>query len=197
MAKLIKCKSCGKELSSEAKTCPHCGAAGPAPGCLAKIVSGIFLIICLGVLFSVFGDDDEGSGKGSGRVQAIEMLTNATVSNLKSTGELAAMFNLGSDYTDLQRDAKLKEIKGQVVQWTLPVYEISESGSGYMIQTGDDSFEGGGPVGCVVELTPRDDADRKVIMGLKTNDSFTFRGVLTGDTTMRSLEIEPAILWKK
>lgn len=38
---LSKCKECNKEVSSEAKACPHCGVSSPVPkkgGCLALIV---------------------------------------------------------------------------------------------------------------------------------------------------------------
>ncbi len=45
---LKKCKECGKEVSSKAKTCPHCGApvkhSDAAKGCLALVV---LLCMCL------------------------------------------------------------------------------------------------------------------------------------------------------
>lgn len=28
---LVKCRECGKEVSTEAKTCPHCGVSKPTP----------------------------------------------------------------------------------------------------------------------------------------------------------------------
>lgn len=49
---LVKCRECKKEVSSEAKTCPHCGIESPAKappnGCLgiillAIIVAGVWM----------------------------------------------------------------------------------------------------------------------------------------------------------
>jgi hypothetical protein len=47
MAKLIKCKECGKEISKSAKTCPHCGAKIKKRKGLAitiLIIGGIIII---------------------------------------------------------------------------------------------------------------------------------------------------------
>jgi hypothetical protein len=47
---LAACAECGKEISTGAKACPHCGAAGPAAGsgCLAstgKAVLGLVIFV--------------------------------------------------------------------------------------------------------------------------------------------------------
>jgi hypothetical protein len=47
---MVKCRECGKEVSDEAKTCPHCGIANPAPP--SKF--GKYIKIGLGALI-VFG----------------------------------------------------------------------------------------------------------------------------------------------
>ncbi len=38
---LVKCHSCGKEISSEAKTCPHCGEPDPYTDVDARLDSAI------------------------------------------------------------------------------------------------------------------------------------------------------------
>lgn len=43
---LGRCRECGKEVSSEAKACPHCGASSPI-----KKKRGIWAMGCLGLLF--------------------------------------------------------------------------------------------------------------------------------------------------
>lgn len=49
---LVKCRECQKEISSEAKTCPHCGAAKKKkPGFLRNTLYGIVIVI--GVLFII------------------------------------------------------------------------------------------------------------------------------------------------
>ena len=46
MAKLIKCKTCGAEISKNAKVCPHCGEPAPAPengSLLTLLVIGVLI----------------------------------------------------------------------------------------------------------------------------------------------------------
>ncbi|HDG1673796.1 TPA: hypothetical protein PFE07_003264 [Kluyvera cryocrescens] len=54
---LTKCKECKKEVSTSAKTCPHCGVANPGvnvmKGCLILIV----LAIGFGAYMTFSGDD--------------------------------------------------------------------------------------------------------------------------------------------
>jgi len=45
---LNKCKECGKEVSSQAKTCPHCGAPVQAGGIFAMaILIAVFFVLIL------------------------------------------------------------------------------------------------------------------------------------------------------
>lgn len=119
--------------------------------------------------------------------------------SLQPDGELAAIFDIGSDYTDLQRDNKEKEIKGKVVVWSLPVYEVNKSGSHYKIQTSSKTgLVGGKPfVGTFIELTAQGPEEEAFLANIKTGDIVTIKGKLTGDTTLRNIEIEPAILWSE
>jgi hypothetical protein len=49
---LKKCKECGKEVSTEAKYCPHCGAhVKTTIGCLAWAVIIFGVLILLGMIF--------------------------------------------------------------------------------------------------------------------------------------------------
>jgi hypothetical protein len=48
MAKLVKCKVCGKDVASSAGTCPHCGVSYPAQKMTRAawiLVLGLFLIL--------------------------------------------------------------------------------------------------------------------------------------------------------
>lgn len=42
---LIKCRECGKDISTEAKTCPHCGAKPPYRPSLAFILIAGLLVV--------------------------------------------------------------------------------------------------------------------------------------------------------
>ena len=54
---LVKCRECGKEISSEAKACPNCGAKPVnklATGC-----GGIIGLLVLGIIIAAFFDKGE------------------------------------------------------------------------------------------------------------------------------------------
>lgn len=62
---LIKCEECGKEVSTEAEACPHCGAkiaSKSSMGC-GSIV-GIVLLV--GFLALIFGGGNSSNNSGSG-----------------------------------------------------------------------------------------------------------------------------------
>lgn len=117
-------------------------------------------------------------------------LAAATPAQLLPTGELASMFNLMSDNTDLQRENKFKQIKGKVVEWTLPVYEVQKNGDVYEVQTVADET-----VGAFIYITARNAQDKTIIEALKTGSQISFKGIIR-DVSMRSLEIKPAILFQ-
>ncbi len=142
------------------------------------------------------GANDANRSAASPTLTPVEKLERAQPSALTPDGELAQIFTFGSDYTDLQRQLKFKEIRGKVVEWRLPVYDIKQSGDGYTIQT-SASYKNKpfGPkvVATMLRVTPRGDDDRRTIERLKTGDLVGFKGVIE-DVTLRHLEIKPAVL---
>jgi hypothetical protein len=63
---LIKCKECGKDISSDVKACPHCGKKR-GMGLLGKLILYPFLgFVGLMVLVSVVGGGSKGSGSAGG-----------------------------------------------------------------------------------------------------------------------------------
>jgi len=126
----------------------------------------------------------------------IDQLELSESSTLQPNGELAEIFRFGSDFTDLQRQLKLKEISGKVVVWHLPVYEVKQSGANYIIQT-SSSFRGERLgeelIGTFLHITPRSEDDRRLIERIKTGNVIKVKGIVHG-TTMRNLDISPAIL---
>ena len=56
---------------------------------------------------------------------------------------------------------------------------------------------GGTPmIGAFITIYPRNESEKSYIENLKTDDRLTFKGKITG-TTMRNIDIEPAILVSK
>jgi hypothetical protein len=159
---------------------------------------GTFLLGIIFTLFFLFYFFGSGGAKVTSQrsVQGdISVLVNTPPNPLKPDGELAEIFTYGSDHTDLQRQLKLKEILGKIVEWELPVYEVKQSGSGYVIQTSNGGFFEKKLVGTFIHITPQDENDRGLVESLKTGSLVTFKGIIE-DTTMRNLDIKPAILVK-
>lgn len=120
----------------------------------------------------------------------LDELANATeVSDLRPSGHLAELFNLMSENTDIQRDNARAEIQGKMVQWTLPVYEVSKTGDTYRVQTSSQN----NLVGTFIDLHPISEGDNQLIEALKTGDMVTVQGFVDG-TMMRNIQISPAIL---
>ena len=167
-------------------------------GCLIAILvaAGLGILTVGGCLFL---GGAAISGMAKQKADQLKALENAPSSELSPTGELAAMFNLMSKHTDLQRDNKEKEIKGKVVEWTLALYEVHKLGDDYKIQTktnlnGVSQFTGvREEVAAFVVTTPRNKNDQAFIEALKGGDRFRFKGYIDG-ITMRLLQIQPAIL---
>lgn len=213
MATLIYCSTCGKQISSNAKSCPHCGELSKKTSLLSNKVYGVFwgVIILIAIISTVKSVNNpqlhvapvieeaataplteivnEAPNVPQVPSDPFTELENESPSDLVPQGELANMFNLGSDNTDLQRENKLKEITGKIVQWQLPVYEISKSDDEYKVQT-----SGGDVVGTFIYITTRNDQDKQIIEALKTGDTISFKGRIY-DTSVRYLEIKPAILF--
>lgn len=123
----------------------------------------------------------------------IDLLVEASPElSVQPTGEIAEIFKVMSDYTDIQRSNKLKELKNKIVVWNLTVYNINKAGKKYVIQTEPKGIKQE-EVSTIITLTPINENQITMIESLKTGDKIKIKGILTGGSTMRALEISPAI----
>jgi hypothetical protein len=113
----------------------------------------------------------------------------APVSEITPEGELAQIFSLFSDATEVQRTEKEHQIKGKIVQWRLPVYDVTKRSDFYVIQTKSRA----GTVAAFCYVRASDEATKRYLLSLKENDYVTCKGEIAG-TTMRSIDIKPAVL---
>ena len=180
MSKLKNCKSCDHEVASSAKVCPNCGK---------KLKMGVLLkLLILGVVVAIIAAIASPSSE---EVAAANEAIKAQAPNtsLASDGELKDLFTMGSDNTDLQREEKEKEIKGEVVQWTLPVYEVNKLEEGkFKIQT-----SGIGHVATFCYIVADGDDDIAKLSALKTGDMVTVKGKIDG-ISFRSIKLDPCFL---
>ena len=185
-SKLQKCKHCEQEIAKGVKVCPKCGGKLK----MGKMLKLIILIAVIAVIAAITGPSL--MEKKETLEQLLAEMTTATPSSLSPTGELAGMFSLMSDHTDLQRDNKEKEITGKIVDWTLPVYEVQKKsddrGDQYRIQTSS-----GSSVGTFVNLWSRSESEKSRIESLKTGDLIRIKGRISG-TLMRNISIDDAVL---
>jgi len=171
MAKLKNCPSCDKEVSTSAKVCPHCGK---------KLKMGLFLkliiaIVVIGVAASILGPSAE--EQASAFETKLNEITNAQPANLSPGGDLAELFSMMSKNTDLQRENKEKEIKGKIVDWTLPVFEVKKRDENtYKIQTSSRSDA----VGTFVVVTTRSPEQVSYVEELTTGQLVRIKGTITG-----------------
>jgi len=128
------------------------------------------------------------NGTGQSTVESDAKLASAPVSGLAPTGDIAEIFSFLSEATQSQRDEKERAIKGKIVQWKLPVYNVSERNGFIVIQTKSRP----GIVGTFCYLKAGD-AIKQYVLSLRENDLITCKGEIAG-TTMRSIEIRPAVL---
>ena len=161
------------------------------------IFCSIYTVLCVFIAFAISKDMPVGNpvlgeikSKNVEKSNATVDLLNQQSSNISPYGRLADIFNLPSDSTDLQREETLKDVSGKIVEWELPVYEISkESSELYKI-----IISQGKNVGCIVYISAKTEEDRVHLLSLKTGSLVSFKGQISGDTFMRSIIIKPAIL---
>lgn len=115
--------------------------------------------------------------------------------NISPKGLLYDLYVLGSDYTDVQRTNMINELNGRVVQWKLPLYEVSREGQNkYRIQTSSGNLFGANYVSTFATLYTQNQNEAKYVESLKTGDMITIKGTINGIAGIRSINIEPAIL---
>jgi uncharacterized membrane protein len=157
-------------------------------GVIKKLFTGVIVIFVIIVVIAINSDKTPS-------LDAIAELEKEPISDLQPQGDLASTFAIMGTSTDLQRENKLNEIKGKVVQWSLPVFEIKASGKGYHVQTYGmtNGLYGTPVVPAFLEIMPRNDEERKIIEQLKTGNFISFKGKII-DSTVRHLNINPAVL---
>jgi len=182
MAKLTNCKSCKKEVAKSAKVCPHCGQKLKM-GFFARLAILCAILVVIGVVLSPTPEDVQ---------KKLAEVESATPANISSSGELASMFTFVSDSTDIQRENKENELVGRIVEWSLPVFDVtvkSADNKVYRVQTSGDSNN----VGVIVEVYARSAEEAREIETLNPNELIRFKGEISG-TFMRHIEVKNARL---
>lgn len=153
----------------------------------------VFWFIVLVVLAGMFGPTKE--QKAAKHQQDIQALAQQKAEVIYPDDEIAQVFAIGSKYTDVQRENAERQLKGKVVQWQLPVYNVTKSGDNvYKIQTSPLDFRSHNRmyVPTFITLITTHDYEGKELEAMKERDLLTFKGVIEG-VSMRHLVINPAM----
>lgn len=125
----IKCRYCQSVLSQNNSSYSREDSPPDIAKVFAQFITALILLAALFFGYKFFLADFISSSnllKRATPEDKIQALVNAPVSNIDPE-KLAPIFNLFSDYTDLQRDNVEKEIDGKTVIWTLQVYEVKST----------------------------------------------------------------------
>lgn len=102
--------------------------------------------------------------------------------------DLVDALSFFTSLTEVQVDEIKDRYRGAVVQWTLPVWDVSKSGKEYVIQTSSDA-----PVSIFCRVTPTDDGQEDRIKRLRAGERITCKGEIKG-FSFKSANVSPAVL---
>lgn len=160
------------------------------------------LIVLLGLIATACADPVSDKD-----IQALKL---ASISQLSSKGELAKMFHFNSterDATDLSIEAKLRELKGQYIEWELQVENVEKITDGvYRVETGKTAkvdvrrgeiYYSNSEAHVTAHVFIQDPTDVSYLESLTPRSSICIKGRLTGETDLLNrLRVRPAILCK-
>ena len=155
----------------------------------------LYLFVSIAIILTLVGCGNEQTAEEKNSIQdaMVASIQNATVLPI-SFDQLSSVFLLGSDNTDLQRDAVEKEIIGKVVQWDIPIYEISLQDDGVYAVTTESNYGGKSHLTASVFITARNSKDREYLASLKSGDVISFKGTLSAINLRLQVTVSPAIL---
>ena len=164
------------------------------------IIVGLYLITYVPVAFMFTGygfginfmtNESIDSNNSQSRNLPKSDLKSSSPSDVTPYGLLYEMFKVPSDYTDLQREEKLKELKDSIVQWDIKIYEIqSMAKNKFRIVSGNIENQ----IGSVAYVSVDDKSEKDYLASLKTGDMIKIKGKLSGELEFRNFVISPAII---
>lgn len=181
---MVKCKSCGQEISKDAEACPKCGAPskkkmGKGKGCLIAIIA----VVVIAAIGSVMSKKEEKA--------TLERVAAAPISNV-TWEEIDKIYNLKSNNTELQKKEYWKNYKGQKVQWKGAVSSVGETFGTMSLQVKINPSTMTSDL--LIKLKP---TEREKAIKLKEGDLVTFVGLLDDWGTLMPVTIDQGEIVEK
>ncbi|MGV1904900.1 hypothetical protein [Agrobacterium cavarae] len=157
---------------------------------LWKVLFWIFMIfvgvpvfgILLTLVLSTFTDFKVG---GDFEPRSVSVLTGQPVST-SPPAELVDALSFFSSLTDVKKNDIKNTYRGKLVQWTLPVWEVSAREDTFVIQTSAD-----GTISTFCRVKPASQEETVRIKNIAAGESITCKGVIAG-YTLGSVNLSPA-----
>lgn len=142
------------------------------------------------------GGSSEGKQDVLTGTEQLAEIENAQV-NPVTPEQVAEVFALGSDFTDLQRELMRKELVGSVVEWEIQVYEIDYADGVYKVASRPIPIKSRHAVNMMrasFSVYPQGEQDHGLLRKVKTNDRIRIRGKVQDIVLRAVVSIEPAVL---
>ena len=150
---------------------------------------GIMVMVFLSIVFAVEPGVLQASDAEKDAYDLINMLKKQRDQGIKiDSTEIFSIFEIGSEYTDIQKSQFKKQFLGKAVHWKLRVYDVSKRGNVFQV-----TMDVGRPIGCLVNVIPLNQRDIDTLYKLKTGSYVTIAGVFE-DITLRTVIVKPAFI---
>lgn len=152
------------------------------------------VIVCLGLpifgilSFMVLSTFTDIGSPGSGTHQEATATLDGQPSSVRPPTDLADALSFFSSLTDVKKNEIKDSYRGKLVQWTLPVWDVSKRDEKYVIQTSDDA-----PIAIFCHVVPDSKTVEARIRALNAGDSITCKGTVSG-YTLGNVNIAPAMV---
>lgn len=160
MAKMIKCKSCGKEISESAKVCPGCGAKNKKPFYKTVWFWAIVVILLIAIAGGGSGENENESGNVQKEQKEIEYLK--------------VDYDELEDARDNNPAAAKDTYKGKYVEVTGRLGVIDSDLKYISLYSLTDEFDFTG-----IHCTIKNSATRNIVKTLQKDQTITVKGKLT------------------
>ncbi|TLX16686.1 hypothetical protein [Rhizobium sp. MHM7A] len=152
------------------------------------LVIGLVGVPVFGILISLVLSSFTDIGGPNNRPIDTSEIKQSEPASTQPPAELVAALSWTSDYTSVEKDRIKDGMRGKVVQWTMPVWNVSKDGDeNYVVQT--DSSAG---VGAFCRVAS-DDPEQSFVKDLKAGQFVTCKGIVDG-YTLGNVNISPAVL---
>ncbi|AUW46847.1 hypothetical protein [Rhizobium leguminosarum] len=153
----------------------------------------LFWIVIIGLGLPVLGIlvtlvlssfTDFGSG-GSVQTQAT---LDGSPSSTSPPDDLSDALSFFSKLTEVQKDSVKDKYRGMLVEWTLPVWDVTKDGEKYIVQTSSDA-----PISIFCKVSAETAGAINRLETLAAGNPVTCKGLITG-YTLGFVNISPAVL---